>query len=209
MASRISPTRPAHGMLARAERTRAMAIDETVRCVLEEGVGNASAKHIAERAGVTWGVIQYHFGDRNGLLMAVVDQGQQELTTALAAVPAATATMTTRDRVELAVTAAWEAMSSPTSRAAIEILIATRANRDAAATAHLSQLGVAFAELCALIDDKLSGPERAELGDLLLNNVRGLVTTQLIMSSNVDTVRSRKVLVEVISGYIDRQSTFH
>lgn len=182
-----------------------MAIEETVRCVLEEGVGTASAKHIAERAGVTWGVIQYHFGDRNGLLMAVVDKGQQELTTALAAVPATTATMTTRDRVELVVTAAWEAMSSPTSRAAIEILIATRANRDAAAAAHLNQLGVAFAELCALIDDKLSGSQRAELGDLLLNNVRGLVTTQLIMSSNVETVGSRRVLVEVISSFIDQK----
>ena len=40
-----------------------MVIDETVRCVIEEGFGAASAKHITERAGVTWGVIQYHFGD--------------------------------------------------------------------------------------------------------------------------------------------------
>ena len=56
-----------------------MVIDETVRCVLEEGFGAASAKHITERAGVTWGVIQYHFGDRDGLLMAVVDQGFAQL----------------------------------------------------------------------------------------------------------------------------------
>jgi AcrR family transcriptional regulator len=205
MAPRISPTRPAHGKQARAERTRAMAIDETVRCVLEEGVSAASAKHIAERAGVTWGVIQYHFGDRNGLLMAVVDQGHQELTAALAEVPTATATMTTRDRVELAVTAAWEAMSSPTSRAAIEILIATRADRDAAFADHLNQLGTAFAELCALLDDRLSGSQRAELGDLLLNNMRGLVTTQLIMSRDIETASSRRILIEVISSYIDQR----
>ena len=56
-----------------------MVIDETVRCVLEEGFGAASAKHITERAGVTWGVIQYHFGDRDGLLMAVVDRGFGDL----------------------------------------------------------------------------------------------------------------------------------
>ena len=56
-----------------------MVIEETVSCVLEEGFGAASAKHITERAGVTWGVIQYHFGDRDGLLMAVVDEGFSEL----------------------------------------------------------------------------------------------------------------------------------
>lgn len=56
-----------------------MVIDETVRCVLEEGFGAASAEHITERAGVTWGVIQYHFGDRDDLLMAVVDKGFAQL----------------------------------------------------------------------------------------------------------------------------------
>ena len=73
MTSNVTPRRPANGKQVRADRTRAMVIDETVRCVLEEGFGAASAKHITERAGVTWGVIQYHFGDRDGLLMAVVD----------------------------------------------------------------------------------------------------------------------------------------
>jgi len=71
----IAPTRPVGGAQARAERTRALIMDETVRCVVEEGFAAASAKHIAERAGVTWGVIQYHFGDRDGLLAAVVESG--------------------------------------------------------------------------------------------------------------------------------------
>lgn len=205
MASRISPTRPAHGNQARAERTRAMAIEETVRCVVEEGVGAATAKHIAERAGVTWGVIQYHFGDRDGLLMAVIDQGFQELTAALADVPPTSPASSTRQRVELAVTLAWEAMSSPTSRAAIEILIATRATRGVAAAGHLKQLGKSFTRLGALIDDRLSASQRAALGDLLLSNVRGLVTTQLIMSDDIQTSRSRGILVDVVSTYLEHE----
>src|ERR1700759_723502 len=79
MATNVSPRRPVNGKQLRADRTRATVIDETVRCVVEEGFGAASAKHITERAGVTWGVIQYHFGDRDGLLMAVVDQGFGQL----------------------------------------------------------------------------------------------------------------------------------
>src|ERR1700755_1346841 len=79
MATNVSPRRPVNGKQLRADRTRATVIDETVRCVIEEGFAAASANHITERAGVTWGVIQYHFGDRDGLMMAVVDRGFAEL----------------------------------------------------------------------------------------------------------------------------------
>ena len=79
MTRNVAPRRPANGKQERADRTRAMVIAETVRCVLDEGFGAASAKHITERAGVTWGVVQYHFGDRDGLLMAVVDEGFAQL----------------------------------------------------------------------------------------------------------------------------------
>ena len=71
----VSPTRRTSAPRKRGDDTRAKIIDETVRCIVEEGFAAATAKHVAERAGVTWGVIQYHFGDRNGLLMAVVDDG--------------------------------------------------------------------------------------------------------------------------------------
>ncbi len=70
-----APTRRGETRQQRGDETRAAIIAETVACILEEGFGAASAKHITERAGVSWGVIQYHFGDRDQLLMAVVDEG--------------------------------------------------------------------------------------------------------------------------------------
>jgi AcrR family transcriptional regulator len=112
MAPVVAPRRPANGSQLRADRTRALVIDETVRCILEEGFAAASAKHITERAGVTWGVVQYHFGDRDGLLMAVVDEGFAALTEALHDLPAGAENA--RDRTEFIVNAAWEAFSSPT-----------------------------------------------------------------------------------------------
>jgi AcrR family transcriptional regulator len=204
MAPRVAPRRPAHGNQARAERTRALAIEETVRCVLEEGIAAASAKHIAERAGMTWGVIQYHFGDRDGLLMAVVDQGFGELLATLRALPPPAAQMNTTQRVEQVVTAAWEAMSSGTSRAAIEILIGTRATRGAAAAGHLSRLARTFTDLGSAVGADLDATQSAALGSLLLTNLRGLVATQLIMARAVDTTRDRSMLAKVISAYIDR-----
>ena len=80
---RTAPTRRAVKGQTRGDRTRQLIIDETIRCVREEGFAAISASHIAERAGVTWGVIQYHFGDRNAVLMAVVDHGYDLLRDAI------------------------------------------------------------------------------------------------------------------------------
>ena len=74
-----APTRQTSAPRKRGDETRLKIIDETVHCIVEEGFAAATAKHVADRAGVTWGVIQYHFGDRNGLLRAVVDDGVSRL----------------------------------------------------------------------------------------------------------------------------------
>jgi AcrR family transcriptional regulator len=199
---RIAPTRPAHGNQARAERTRALAIDVTVQIVLEEGFAAATGRHIAEQAGVTWGVIQYHFGDRDGLLMAVVDRGFGELLHALESLPPATPETTTRERVDTVVTAAWNAMAGATARAAGEILIGTRAARGAEAAGHLRQLAKTFTTLGRMIDNDLDPTQSAAVGDHMLTTLRGMIATQLVMPKAVDTTNDRRVLVDVLSSYI-------
>ena len=202
MSRRVAPTRPAHGNQARAERTRAQAIDVTVRIVLKEGFAAATGRHIAEEAGVTWGVIQYHFGDREGLLMAVVDQGFGELLHALESLPPSTPDTTPQQRVDTVVTAAWHAMSSPTARAASEILIGTRATRGAEAAEHLGQLANTFTTLGRMIDNDLDRTQSAAIGDHMLTTLRGMIATQLVMPKPVDTAKDRRVLVDVLSNYI-------
>jgi AcrR family transcriptional regulator len=185
----------------RADRTRALVIDETIRCILEEGFAAASAKHITERAGVTWGVVQYHFADRDGLLMAVVDKGFAELTEALSELPAPAEKV--RDRTEFIVTAAWEAFSSPTSMAALEILIATRAMRDTGATEHLAALGETMARLGKHIGEGLHPRYAAAIGNLIWATLRGLVVATLVVSEPLDTRRERRALVDMITRYVD------
>src|SRR4051812_46410544 len=109
MATNISPRRPVNGKQLRADRTRAMVIDETVRCVIEEGFNAASANHITERAGVTWGVIQYHFGDRDGLLMAVVDKGFGRLLETLQGIEPELTSTVGHARAELVINAVADA----------------------------------------------------------------------------------------------------
>jgi AcrR family transcriptional regulator len=62
-----------------AAATRARLIEATIDCILEEGFYRASSNRIAERAGVTWGVIQHHFGTREALLLATFQHGMEEL----------------------------------------------------------------------------------------------------------------------------------
>jgi len=52
-------------------------IDETVRLhPRTKDLPRRASRHITDRAGLTWGVVQYHFGDLDGLCwMAVVDKG--------------------------------------------------------------------------------------------------------------------------------------
>ncbi len=201
MAPLIAPRRPANGSQLRADRTRALVIDETISCILEEGFAAASAKHITERAGVTWGVVQYHFGDRDGLLMAVVDKGFAELIEALSELP--TAAENVRDRTDFIINAAWEAFSSPTSMAALEILIATRAMRDTGATEHLAELAATFGKLGKHIGEGLHARHAAAIGNLIWATLRGLVVAALVVPDPLDTGHERRALVEMITRYVD------
>src|SRR5205085_6237399 len=47
-------------------------IEAALGAIHQYGYRNASSNKIAEHAGVSWGVIQYHFGTRERLLLAVL-----------------------------------------------------------------------------------------------------------------------------------------
>ena len=188
----------------RADRTRVTVIEETVRCILEEGFAAASTRHITERAGVTWGVIQYHFGDRDGLMMAVVDEGYADLLESLRRQPAGFEALSARGRTDAVITAAWNAFSSPTSRAALEILIATRALRGTAAAEHLEAVAEALADLGKQIGRGLDKSHAAAIGNLLWAALRGMVLAQMVVPTPIDTARDRRALADVISSYIEQ-----
>ncbi|CUU58245.1 DNA-binding transcriptional regulator, AcrR family [Parafrankia irregularis] len=179
-----------------------MIIDETVRCVREEGFGAASARHIAERAGVTWGVIQYHFGDRDGLFSAVVESGYQQLRASVesAQLPV---TGTTRERVSALVDAAWAAFSAPTSMASLEISIATRVDRSASQAAYLESVAGQLHQLGGRLTD---GPDD-RLGDLVWAALRGLVLRQMVVREHLDFADDRALLVDVLVAYLDARHT--
>ncbi|MGV9668588.1 TetR/AcrR family transcriptional regulator [Nocardia niigatensis] len=140
---RPAPRRPVAGRQERGDRTRELLIDETVRCIREEGFSAASARHIVERAGVSWGVIQHHFGDRDGLLAAVIEDAVDRLVTTLESLSDPTLDLDTEGLVE----ATWDAFANPRAMAGLEILIATKDLRVGFDKAHMQRLLAALASL--------------------------------------------------------------
>ena len=202
MAPLVTPRRPANGSQRRADRTRALVIDETVRCILEEGFGAASAKHITERAGVTWGVVQYHFGDLDGVLMAVVDRGFGELSATLEELAPRASALGVQDRVAYVVNAVWQAFSSPTSRAALEILISTRGARSDTVNAQLAEVMTKLGDLGRRLGEGLSAPQAERVGTLIWNTLRGIIAAQMTWPEPVDSTRDVQTLIDLVGTYI-------
>ncbi|MGD0881237.1 MAG: TetR/AcrR family transcriptional regulator [Acidimicrobiales bacterium] len=207
--SELAPSRPTRNVgraQRRGDRTRDAIVEETIRCINEEGFAAASASHIAERAGVTWGVIQYHFGDRNGLLSAVIAHGFQCFRTAIASVSVPDGT--SRQRVEAVVGAAWTAFSSAESRASLEILISARASRDQARIGELEHMARDMRELSSVLigSGNDSGHHGAVVGEVLWATLRGLVMAQMLSSRPIDSSGERALLVDLITGLLDRDA---
>lgn len=205
MTTNVAPRRPVNGKQVRADRTRAMVIDETVRCVLEEGFGAASAKHITERAGVTWGVIQYHFGDRDGLLMAVVDQGFSQLMACLKGVQIELGAKSARERTELVINAVADAFLSPTSIAALEILVATRTGRADVDERHLVELFSTLTDLGRYVGDGLDPQHADAIGNLIWTTLMGAMVAKMAVDRPIDVTRQLRALTDVVTAYVDQQ----
>jgi AcrR family transcriptional regulator len=197
----VSPTRRTSAPRKRGDDTRAKIINETVRCIMEEGFGAATAKHVAERAGVTWGVIQYHFGDRNGLLMAVVDDGVAKLLDSLSA--ADVRTLPLRERIEVVVDTAWSCYSSPTSMAAFEILRATRGGPGESSRHHLLEMNAAISQLGMLITED---PSNDGVAEVIWSALRGVVLAQMVVGSPIDWHRERRALIDMVTHYLQSRS---
>jgi hypothetical protein len=95
----------------------------------------------------------------------------------------------------------------PTSMAALEILIATRAMRDSVASQHLGELGRAFAKLGQHIGEGLEARHAAAIGNMIWATLRGLVVAQLVVAEPLDTRCERRALVEMITAYVDGVTT--
>ncbi|MEU4647184.1 TetR/AcrR family transcriptional regulator [Nocardia fluminea] len=193
---RSSPRRPIAGRQQRGDRTRELLIDETVRCIREEGFSAASTRHIVERAGVSWGVIQHHFGDRDGLLTAVIEDAVDCLITSLESLSDPALVIDTEQLVR----ATWEAFANPKAMAGLEILIATKELRSGFDQKHMERLFAALASLSRRFDTGGNREHAAALGMLLWTTPVAMMIAETFATLPLPVEDAQKA----IAGLIDR-----
>lgn len=110
-------------------RTRRRVIREARACIAEKGVSEATAAEIARRCDLSWGVIQYHFGDRFGLFLALLEEGVELLSRALEGVGASQG-MPLEKRVRQLVNDVWKLMSNQHSLVLLEVELQLGRDRD-------------------------------------------------------------------------------
>lgn len=183
----------------RGRRTREMVIEAAAACVAEEGFAAAHTNRIAERAGVTWGVLQYHFGDKDGLLDAVLELGMQAIEQGFGELRIEGDDV--RERVTAVVDAGWRIFTSPICLAAIEIEINTRSLRagDPAHAESLMQMNEVLEALALGALTKALGkrPSQGVYG-AFLSTLRGFALTHLMTRLENEFARERRALSDMI-----------
>ena len=194
---------------ARGAETRAQVIEAAVHCICEEGFGAATMNRIADRAGVTWGVMQYHFGDRGGLFSAVLDAGYQHLTERLETIEIEGEGL--RQRLGGLVDAGWEIFRAPMARACFEIVLATRSEMTPRSASRDRLLAVAR-QLSRSCDKLLSQtlrdkrpPKKAQR--VLLSALRGFAFEVMQYPSDYSYERERDALADVRAAYLENIDT--
>ncbi len=121
---RFSLQKPNRERRSHAERTadtRARIIAAVVESIAEVGFQRTTAAEITRRAGVTWGAVQHHFGGKDGILTAVLEDSFERFAARLGDVHLEDADL--EKRAALFVERAWDHFASPHYRSTFEILL--------------------------------------------------------------------------------------
>jgi AcrR family transcriptional regulator len=121
---------------------REQIVDAAIATILELGFYRASSNEIARKAGLSWGSIQYHFGTRERLLLAVVEELNQRFTTMVNQASIAGDTLGERLQSLYGVLGAF--YGSPTYLARLQIVL--NLSHDPDTSADVEQVLVRLAE---------------------------------------------------------------
>lgn len=140
----------------RSAESRARILDAAVACISEMGAAETTTQRIARRAGLTWGAIQHHFGEKNAILVTVVENGLDEIVVQLGEISKVRGTLP--ERVHALISGLWPFYSGPLYRAGVEILLSARGDASIRARAGeirrrtIQEVGRAWSILFADVD---------------------------------------------------------
>jgi AcrR family transcriptional regulator len=165
--------------------TRGALLDAALECLVEHGYEGTTTGRVCERAGVSRGAHQHHFGTRPALVAAALDElamrRLDDIRREVASLPPGD------ERVEQALEAIWGWFTGPLFQASIDLAAAARTDRElrdslAPVEARLSQgtLLCCREMLAGGTEDRSCDP----LIQMTLGTVRGLALLPIIHPGN-------------------------
>jgi AcrR family transcriptional regulator len=185
--------------------TRERLISAVQDAIHEVGFSRASSREVARRSGLTFGVIQHHFGSYEGVLLATVRREGERLRELLAS--AEITGVTTQEKLSGLVELIWSFVSRPENIVYMEIY--NNLMRDPATSGEaLETLRTGTQSVDALWDNLMREtfdqrePDPA-LRRLLFATMRGLAINAWMNQGQLSYDRERMILVAGLAPYFE------
>lgn len=111
----------------KAKATRERILNAVVVLINESGYSSASSTAIAKKAGITWGAVQHHFGNKEEILLAVLEMARDVYILSLRSVELKKGSL--EERIDRFVDTVWQHYKSDLYFAFSEIVMATRGRK--------------------------------------------------------------------------------
>jgi AcrR family transcriptional regulator len=160
---------------------RSQIVDAAIASILELGFYRASSNEIARRANVSWGSIQYHFGSREAVLLAVIEEMNHRYTTTLS--QASISGDSLEERLYSLYRILVKHYGAPTYLARLQILLNLSHDPDTSADvddALVRLAEVARADLGRLLRDAVGDNVSTATMNVVFNAIRGTALSHQI-----------------------------
>jgi AcrR family transcriptional regulator len=201
----------------RDQATRQRVIEAAIRCILEQGFYRASSNAIAERAGLSWGVIQYYFGSRESLMLAVLEEGTHRLINDLSGAEITGETL--KERIEQYIAIVERYYADPEYLAFIQVLLNLSHDPKTSAQTRETMMSITAtvdAQLDRLGKNVVAGrtAQDRELRGVVFHAIRGFALSEVMLATLPFDIQSaarhfptqRQLLAEALSLLIQKET---
>jgi AcrR family transcriptional regulator len=174
-----------------------------VDCIAEKGVAGATAAEIARRCGLSWGVIQYHFGDRVGLFLALLESSAEALARAFADLESAHPRLP--DRVRALVEGTWALVTGEQYRVLVEIelQLGREAAHEAQVRKYARRARSGFLETWRKALPECPPARVDEAAQLAIAAIRGLALERTVEGSRSAKKQQRAIVFRAVLHILD------
>lgn len=188
----------------RSQQTREEVLLAAAECIASEGFAAASTNLIAKRAGVSWGVLQYHFGDKECLMTALLEYGMEKTEEGFRQMSIRGDTL--EERIAWVVDGSWLIFSSPLTRAVSEVLVSSRRQfaGDEARDQQLQSMADRLTHLAReALGNAIGKPlDSPGLDGVFLAALRGFEQVLLLQTHNYQFRQERAALSKMICALL-------